>query len=214
MNELIKNIVKPENGIEIAIISDADFINGAFYGKVRNGHPEGQVIYHIKEVLENIDKFYADDEDRKDLRQIAIVHDTFKYKVDQTKPKVRDNHHGTIAAEFIHKYRHNTNIIAIIASHDEAYNAWSKGGRHGDWNGAKRRAEKLINELNVFDCLNLYLKFFHCDNATGDKSNESYEWFKNLIEEIKVGFHNMFLTKFPPDEKEFGLRTQFNFKKI
>jgi hypothetical protein len=183
MNELIKNIVKPENGIEIAIISDADFIEGAFYGKVRNGHPEGQIIYHIKEVLENINKFYADDENRKNLRLIAIVHDTFKHKVDQTKPKIGENHHGAIAAEFIHKYRHNTKLILIIALHDEAYNAWSQGGKHGNWYKAKSRAEKLINELNDFDCLNLYLKFFRCDNATGDKSNECYEWFKNLTEQ-------------------------------
>jgi hypothetical protein len=181
MNELIKNIVKPENGIETAIISDADFIEGANWGKVRSGHPEGAIILHIQEVLENIDKFYMNDEDRQDLRLIAIVHDTFKHKVDNTKPKVGDNHHGAIAAEFIHKFSGNYDIIAIITSHDEAYNAWSKGERHGDWYGAKRRAKKLIEDLNSFDCLDLYVKFYHCDSATGDKSQEGYEWFKNLI---------------------------------
>jgi hypothetical protein len=51
------------------------------------------------------------------------------------------------------------------------------------------------------------------------KSKERNNLFKGeihgfFIEEIKNGFHNMFLTKFPPDEQEFGLRTQFNFKKI
>jgi hypothetical protein len=183
MNELIKNIVKPENGIEIAIISDAVFIQGANHGRPRSGHPEGQVIYHIKEVLENIDKFYADDEDRQDLRLIAIVHDTFKHKVDNTKPKVGDNHHGKIAEIFAEKYCNNTKILQVIQSHDEAYNAWSQGGRHGDWYKAKRRAEKLIGDLNLLDCLDLYIKFYRCDNATGDKSNESYEWFKKLIEE-------------------------------
>ena len=94
MNKLINEIIKPENGRETAICDDAEFQKGAMYGKPRYGHPEGAVIYHIKEVLENIDKFYNDDEDRENLRLIAISHDTFKHKVDQTKPKAGENHHG------------------------------------------------------------------------------------------------------------------------
>jgi len=181
-NEFIKNIVKPENGRETAIVSDADFIEGALYGKPRSGHPEGQVIYHIQEVLANIDKFFPDDEDRTDLRLIAILHDTFKHKVDHTKPKAGENHHGRIAQKFAEKFCHNTNVLQVIQLHDDAYNAWSAGGRHGDWYKAKRRAEKLINELSTLGSLDLYLKFYKCDNATGDKSQENYDWFCNLIE--------------------------------
>jgi len=77
MKTTIKQLVKPENGIEAAIVSHADFIEGASYGKPRSGHPEGKVIYHVKEVLDNIDKFYdSDDKDREELRLIALVHDT------------------------------------------------------------------------------------------------------------------------------------------
>ena len=182
MNKLINEIIKPENGRETGICDDAEFQKGAIYGKVRSGHPEGKIIFHIKEVLENIDKFYADDEDRSDLRLIAILHDTFKHKVDQTKPKVGENHHGTIAERFALNFCHNTKVLTVIQLHDDAYNAWSAGGRHGDWYKAKRRAEKLINELNALDCLDLYLKFYRCDNATGDKSQENYEWFNDLIQ--------------------------------
>ena len=178
----ILEIIKPENGRETAICNDNEFIIGANWGKVRSGHPEAKIIYHIKEVLANIDKFYSDDEDRSDLRLIAILHDTFKYKVDQTKPKVGENHHGMIAERFALNYCHNTKVLTVIQLHDDAYNAWSAGGRHGDWYKAKRRAEKLINELNALDCLDLYLKFYRCDNATGDKSQECYEWFNDLIQ--------------------------------
>jgi len=180
MKELIKNIVKPENGIETAICGDADFIKGCDYGKPRPGHSEGKVIYHIQEVLANIDKFYADDEDRQDLRLIAILHDTFKYKVDHTKPKAGENHHGAIARKFAEKYCHDTNVLQVILLHDEAYNAWQKGGRHGDWYKAKVRASNLINDLNTLDSLDLYLKFYHCDNATGDKSQDNFDWFVEL----------------------------------
>lgn len=182
MKNKIKQIVKPENGIETAIVNDPEFITGASYGKPRKGHPEGQVIYHIKEVLENIDKFYGDDDDRNDLRLIALVHDTFKHKVDQTKPKTGINHHGYIAKKFAQKYITNSDVLQVIDLHDDAYNAWQKGRRHGDWYAAERRANELIRGLLLDGDLDLYVKFYRCDNATGDKEQENFEWFKELIE--------------------------------
>jgi hypothetical protein len=178
----IKEIIKPESGVELAICEDEEFIVGANYGKSRPGHPEGAVIYHIEEVLGNIDKFFKDDEDRTSLRLIAITHDTFKNKVNQNLPKQGDNHHGFIAKKFAEKFCHDTNVLQVILLHDDAYNAWSAGGRHEDWYKAKRRAEKLISDLNALDSLELYLKFYRCDNLTGDKSQDNYEWFNDLIQ--------------------------------
>jgi hypothetical protein len=179
MNELIKDIIKPETGIEIAICEDPEFETGVLYGKPRKGHPEGQVIYHIKEVLENIEKFYGEDRDRDKLRIIAITHDSFKHKVDQTKPKIGDNHHGKIARNFAKKYIDNGKVLSIIETHDDAYNAWSAGGRRGDWNSAERRVRNLIEFLSIN--VVLYLKFYRCDNATGDKSQENYHWFREKV---------------------------------
>lgn len=179
--EEIKRIIMPENGIEIAICEDSEFILGANYGKSRPGHPEGAVIYHIQEVLANIDHFYGNDEDRMNLRLIAITHDTFKNKVNQNLPKTGDNHHGSIARKFSEKFFDDVEVLTVIALHDHAYNAWSAGGRHGDWYKAKRRAEALIKTLESGDCLDLYLKFYRCDNLTGDKSQDNYDWFVELI---------------------------------
>jgi len=180
MNKLIKDIIKPENGIETAMIADPEFIQGAMYGKPRSGHPEGNVIYHIGEVLANVDK-YCDESDRTDLRLIAIVHDTFKFKVDQRKPKSGANHHGTIARVFAQKFISNPDLLKIIELHDEAYNAWQKGGRHGNWYKAEERANKLIQGLLLEGCLDLYVKFMRCDGETGDKESNTYEWFTDLI---------------------------------
>ena len=181
MKTTIKQIVKPENGIETAIVSDVDFIEGCSYGKPRSGHPEGKVIYHVKEVLENIDKFYADDYERTKLRLIALVHDTFKHKVDQKKPKTGANHHGTIARVFAQQFTHDAGVLKIIEAHDEAYNSWGKGSRRGDWYSAERRAKKLISELLPLGCLGTYIKFYKCDNRTGDKEQDNYDWFVGLI---------------------------------
>jgi hypothetical protein len=175
--EEIKKIIEPQNGIEEAICADADFITGASYGKPRHGHPEGQVIYHIEEVLGNIDRFYNNDEDRSDLRLIAIMHDTFKNKVNQNLPKSGENHHGAIARRFAQKYINDYKICKVIELHDEAYNAWSMGDRRGDWYKAKRRAETLIDTLELLGCLDLYVKFYRCDNATGNNTSDNYTWF-------------------------------------
>lgn len=182
MNDLIKNIIKSENGIETAIVNDADFIEGAMYGKPRIGHPEGQVIYHIKEVLANIDKYYNDDEDRQNLRLIAIIHDTFKHKVDRNLPKTGENHHGAIARRFAQKYINDYGVCKIIEVHDDAYNAWQRGERRGDWVQAERKANQLIQGLMDSDILDLYVKFYRCDNETGDKTQECFEWFNDLIQ--------------------------------
>lgn len=182
MNKLINEIIKPKSGIEVAICENPEFEIGALYGKPRKGHPEGQVIYHIKEVLANIDKFYGDDLDRDDLRVIAILHDSFKHKVNQNLPKAGENHHGMIARRFAEKFPIHQSVLTVIQLHDDAYNAWQAGGRHGDWYKAKKRATNLINALQVENCLDLYVKFYHCDNLTGDKSQDNYEWFVNLYD--------------------------------
>lgn len=181
MKQLIKNMIKPENGIETAIVSNAEFIEGCSYGKPRSGHPEGKVIYHIKEVLDNIDKFYGDDKDREDLRFIALVHDTFKHMVDRTKPKTGANHHGSIARVFAQQFTQDLTVLNIIERHDEAYNAWGVGSRRGKWYKAEERANRLIQGLLTDGGLGLYIKFYKCDNLTGDKEQDNYDWFINLI---------------------------------
>ncbi len=174
----IRDIIKPETDLEIEIINDPEFIEGCNYGKPRKGHKEGAVIYHIGEVLRNVDK-YAD-QYRDKLRLITILHDTFKYKVDRTKPKHGDNHHGMIARGFAEKYIVDLDILDIIELHDEAYNAWQKGNR-GDWVKAEKRAYKLIELLVEKNILHLYMIFYKCDGETGDKTPDDAIWFKEQI---------------------------------
>lgn len=165
------------NNIENKIYNDEEFKKGLSFGKPRPGHPEGQVMYHIEEVLENVEK-YCDDDNREALRLIAIIHDSFKHKVNYDKPRVGKNHHGYKARKFAQKYIDDGGILDIIQHHDEAYNAWSMGVRRGDWKGAKKRVRKLIELLG--DNLELYTVFYRCDNETGDKTNECYNWFVDI----------------------------------
>jgi hypothetical protein len=174
---MIQEIIKPETELEKKIIADQDFIDGAMWGKPRNGHPEGQVIYHIGHVLKNVDK-YSTAENREKLRLIAIIHDSFKYKVDGTKSKSGENHHAMIARRFAEKFITDNELLEIIELHDEAYNSWCKGDRDGKWDKAEIRANQLIERLG--QSINLYLAFYQCDNETGDKESENFIWFSNL----------------------------------
>ncbi len=174
----LQELLKPETELEKRIVSTPEFIEGANYGKPRHGHPEGQVGYHIREVLDNVDKI-STPENRADLRLIALIHDTFKNKVDNTKPKAGMNHHAMIARKFAEKFIQIPEyVLDIIELHDEAYNAWQQGGRKGDWYKAEKRADALLGKLGTEDRIHLYLEFYYCDNNTGDKEQENYHWFK------------------------------------
>lgn len=174
---MIQDAIKPETELEKQIISDPDFIEGAMWGKPRNGHPEGLVIHHIKHVLDNVDK-YSTPDNREKLRLIAIIHDAFKYKVNRNIPKHGDNHHAFIARKFAEKYTQDEEALDIIELHDDAYNAW-KSGEKGNWIKAEQRANKLIDRLGK--SIDLYLIFYQCDNNTGNKETSDYNWFINLI---------------------------------
>lgn len=179
----VREIIKPETELEKRIVADPDFVEGALYGKPRSGHPEGQVVYHIREVLDNVEKF-STPETRSDLRLIAIIHDTFKNKVDHTKPKVGMNHHAMIARKFAEKFVQIPEyVLDIIELHDEAYNAWQQGGRKGDWYKAKSRAKNLLGRLQTETRIDLFTKFYQCDNLTGDKEQDNFEWFTEFLVE-------------------------------
>jgi len=181
MNELeIKNIVKPETSLEKIIVNDLEWIEGALWGMVRQGHPEGKVIFHIREVLDNIEKLNSNKETREKLRILALIHDTFKYKVDITKPRVGNNNHAVIARQFAEKLDLEKPLLDIIEFHDEAFNCWRKGNDTGNWNKAMARLEKLL--LRIKGIEDLYYLFFKCDNNTGDKQPDSFLWFEKKLE--------------------------------
>ena len=142
----------------------------------RPGHPEGQVVFHIRDVLNNVDRFIGQGGDRPRLRLIALVHDTFKYQVDRSSPRTVRKSHGYWACKFGERYLIDPATLQVIELHDEAYRA----SRHKDREVAERRAEALIESLG--DNLGLFLRFYLCDSRTGDKSMGHYVWFKQLVE--------------------------------
>lgn len=176
--------VFPENPTERAILANLDWIEGASLGKPRPGHPEGEVIYHILEVLANVETWCAEHptspENRSKLRIIALIHDTFKHKVDRKIPEEGENHHAAIARRFAEQIGINENeILTIIETHDDAYLIWRDG--NGD-REAKEKAVQLVGSLiDRGASPDLYTAFYWCDNHTGDKTPVPYLWFEEIV---------------------------------
>jgi hypothetical protein len=168
-----------ENDLEAKIVADPAWQEGARWGEPRLGHPEGSVASHIADVLSNVDRHAVDREDRARLRLVALVHDTFKYQVDQSKPKSDGNHHAMLARRFAEGYVDDPGVLDTIELHDEAYNSWAKGLRSGDWASAEARARDLVGHLG--SNLAFYLRFYRADNETGSKSQDPLAWFERLI---------------------------------
>ena len=169
-----------ETALEERICADAAWQQGALWGEPRPGHSEGQVMYHIAEVLANIDHLARTDEERRDLRLIALIHDTFKYRVDLTKPRVGYNHHAMLARQFAERYLDDIAILDIIELHDEAFNAWRLGAYQSRWNEAEARTQRLVARLG--SSLPLYVLFFRADNQTGSKGPDSLIWFEQFLQ--------------------------------
>ena len=170
--------VTPETGLEKRIIHDPAWCEGVGWGKPRPGHPEGSVGAHIGEVLANVEEVALDLEDRRRLRLIALIHDTFKYQVDRRRPRTGGNHHAAIARRFAARYIQDSDVLEVIELHDEAYNAWSMGDRRGRWEAAEARAQRLLDRLG--ETVELYLRFYRADNRTGSKDQAPLRWFEDL----------------------------------
>ncbi len=177
-------IIKPENKLENDIISNLEWQSGASWGVAREGHPENKNIIHIVDVLNNIDQAGATEEERKLLRLVALVHDTFKHKVNIDLPRIGDNNHAVIARKFIEDYTSDPLILNMIELHDEAFNCWRKGDDTGKWDKAEERLNNFISKIGEKN-LKIYYMFFKCDNETGNKEQDSLKWFEGILKSRK-----------------------------
>jgi hypothetical protein len=167
-----------ETALERAIAADPDWQTGLAWGAPRRGHPEGQVLWHIRDVLENVGSLYGRSAERARLRQIALIHDTFKYQVDRAAPRGPANTHEYFARRFAERYLTDLGVLEVIELHDSAYKAHRLLARTGDSAEAARQAQALLARLGAH--LDLYMMFYLCDNRTGDKSMEHYQWFRRI----------------------------------
>ncbi|MCH2042993.1 MAG: hypothetical protein MK212_02545 [Saprospiraceae bacterium] len=183
--EIVNQIIKPENPLERQIIKDAAWLEGAFWGEPRRGHPEGKVIYHIQEVLSNVDRLSCSKKIRAQLRLITLIHDTFKHKEEQVRPrKDWSKHHAIYAWKFAHQYISDKAVLDVIELHDEAYYAWGMSYYHHNQKGSQKRLKAVQKRMKQH--MQLYYLFFKCDTKTGDKTQKPLDWFEQSVSNITL----------------------------
>jgi hypothetical protein len=170
-----------ETQVEWRVAADPEWQAGLEWGHSRPGHPEGRVIFHIRDVLDNVDCFFSNSAHRSSLRLIALIHDTFKYQAAQFTPGTPKKSHGYLARKFAEQYISEVGILEVIELHDEAYKAYRLMSQDGNREAAQLRVTGLMTRLGKN--IALFMQFYLCDCRTGDKSTAHYEWFKGLVGE-------------------------------
>ena len=179
-------LLQPENPLEHRLLQEPAFREGMFWGEPRFGHPEGKVVLHVREVLDNINQIpRLSAADRSRLRLIAYAHDTFKYCEDKRRPRDWTRHHGVLARRFMEAFTNDEIVLEIIETHDDAYYAWrtERRGLQLDFDNEQKTLEELLRRVGGF--IHLYYLFFKCDTQTGDKNQASLKWFEQKNPEIE-----------------------------
>lgn len=172
--------IAPVNETEAKIMAHPEWQRGALWGKPRKGHPEGRILYHIADVLRNVEQWglrYGP-EWIKRLRLIALLHDSFKYKVDENQRRIGENHHAMIARRWSMQFLGDPTLLDIIELHDHAYHCWRHGKVTEEWTVAESKLEEIIERLG--SGLQLYYMFYRCDTETGDKDPAPVRWFEKI----------------------------------
>lgn len=181
--------IRPETRLEQRLLLDPELQEGLFWGKPRRGHPEGEVLNHIEEVLQNVDQISYSDKFREALRLITILHDSFKYKEEQTRPRRNwAMHHAVLARQFAERYTQDALILDVIESHDDAYYAWCS--LHYEQNPLKSSywLNRLEQRLKGKEAWQLFYLFFKCDTCTGDKTLAPLRWFEEEIAFSRISY--------------------------
>ncbi len=176
MNSVVlREVLRPETALESFLIEQPEMIEGLQWGMPRFGHPEGAVWRHVVEVLANIDRLPdLSVADRRDLRLVALVHDSFKYVENKREPRDWTQHHGILARKFISRYCAVWRVVQLTEWHDEAYYCWRLDALHQRPNRSRQRLDNLFALFG--DELPFYYRFFVCDTRTGDKNPAPMRW--------------------------------------
>jgi hypothetical protein len=181
----IVDLLQPETKLEKQLLEDEEFRKGLFWGKPRFGHPEGMVVFHIKEVLDNIQLLEIPDKMREQLRLITYAHDTFKCAEEKIgKGPNRSNHHSILARKYMENFISDQSVLDVIEYHDEAYYCWRLQHLYNRMEEGTVRMNEMLHKLK--GNMQLFYLFFKCDTKTGDKIQAPLHWFENTVGSIEV----------------------------
>ena len=180
----ILNILRPETELELRLLGQPEIQTGLDWGVPRYGHPEGKVVFHVREIYENINKLDIEEGLRSELRLVALLHDSFKYMEHKGNPRDWTRHHAVIARNFAQNFISSELVLDLIELHDEAYYCWRMIHVTKDEDQGLERLNRLLNRIKLY--VQEFYLFFKCDTCTGDKIAAPLLWWENNIKEIQI----------------------------
>lgn len=171
-------MIKAETELEKRILSDEDLRNGLEWGEPRSGHPEGKVILHVQQILGMIDAQEIKGDKREKLRLLAIIHDSFKERVNRKELSMGGKNHGSLAREFAQKYINDEDLLNMLELHDKPYSIWRTYKREG-----KFREVAFVHMIDRIKDIQLFLDFVKLDGGVKGKSSEPRDWFEDKLRE-------------------------------
>jgi hypothetical protein len=169
---------EPENELERRVAQDPELLAGLAWGKPRRAHPEGSIAAHVADLLARIDDEGIQGEQRAQLRFITLVHDAFKDKVQEWRPRKGENHHAMRARRFAERYTDDERLLTTIELHDRPYGIWRKMRRTGRFD--RSALEQVMERLPDPD---LFMCFVELDGSTEGKNPEPVQWFRDHLNE-------------------------------
>jgi hypothetical protein len=171
---------RPETELERRVWRDPVLLTGLAWGKPRRSHPEGSVAAHVADLLEAIERWGETGRRRSELRFIALVHDSLKYRVANWRPKVGENHHAMRARRYAEHYTDDERLLATIEMHDRPYNLWRRPPR------ASFDERRLMRMVERIPDLDLFLRFLELDGSTEGKDPEPIRAFEDELAERRL----------------------------
>jgi hypothetical protein len=169
---------EPENELERRVTEDPELLKGLAWGKPRKAHPEGSIGAHVADLLARLDAEGVQGERRAQLRFITLIHDAFKNKVQEWRPRTGENHHAMRARRFAERYTDDERLLTTIELHDRPYGIWRKLRRTGRLD--RKRLDELMRRIQDPE---LFVKFVELDGSTEGKRPEPVHWFKEQLRE-------------------------------
>jgi hypothetical protein len=165
----MKSSFAPETELEHRLLNEPRLNAGLSWGRPRLGHPEGRVADHVAAMLAAI---ATDDPLRRDLRFLALIHDSFKAQVHPDRPWSPANDHAALARRFAEGYTGDERLLTTLELHDEPYWIWrtAEAPEH-----ALRRLLERLPDREVF------ARFVELDATNEGKDLTFLWWFRREL---------------------------------
>jgi hypothetical protein len=158
----------PETALERELAADPTLLRGLAWGTPRPGHPEGSVGAHVADLLAAVREPAG--ARRRELRFLALAHDTLKVAVRPERGPSPDNDHAVLGRRFAERYVADRRLLVTLELHDEPYRIWRAG----------RGPAALRAMLTRVPDLDLFLRFVALDGSTPGKDPRPLAWLRSV----------------------------------